>query len=54
MPEREICRDCYFAVPQSNEPDNSMFTCHRNPPPFPLVRSDDWCGEWDGLETERN
>ena len=31
------CKTCVFYDSPS---------CHRNPPPFPVTKSDDWCGEY--------
>lgn len=40
----KICNTCKFMVGN---------TCHRFPPPWPVVDQQDWCGEWkhDGVST---
>jgi hypothetical protein len=36
-----FCIDCRYV-----ERQNDQLYCHRNPPPWPIVASNNWCGEW--------
>ena len=52
-PYKEVCGNCYFAVPLPKSPDEPRrFACHRFPPhpsnedEFPLMNECEWCGEW--------
>jgi len=40
----ETCNSCeFYEPPEMEHADNGR--CRRKPPPWPLVRGDDWCGE---------
>ena len=58
--EAETCENCQFIRDiDKDDPDYQQGFCHRRPPQvfdsspnsiqewcFPLMRTDDWCGEW--------
>ena len=56
---RHICLSCRFFEPRYTE-DNALGYCRRYPPhgfgrmisdwAFPMVRRNDWCGEWHAIE----
>ena len=42
-PDTKFARECASCAYFANR-DGS--TCHRFPPPWPLVKPEQWCGEW--------
>ena len=58
---RRICLSCRFFESRYSE-DNTLGYCRRYPPrgfgrmiadwAFPMVRRNDWCGEWSAIESQ--